>query len=193
MPVTIVRQCLTLAATHSLDEVVIVSCHCQHAQTTLLHVVFTVLSPPSLILWDTCNRAQNSACFPWLQFKVLELCLRASLDQVLLGQLSDDLVISNLVIVVQNRNGGCHTLKIGHVIGTVDEPHLTTVSLNLNHYILVHKHLITNTKSRSVSFELNKIYFYIVSSIFESILKYQIQVRLLQIDISNTYFHPCTK
>ncbi|KAF7830938.1 protein SMAX1-LIKE 8-like [Senna tora] len=103
-PVGVARQCLTPDAARALDEAVSVARRRGHAQTTSLHAVSALLSPPSSILRDACARARNSAYSPRLQFKALELCLSVSLDRVPSTQLADDPPVSNSLMAAIKRS-----------------------------------------------------------------------------------------
>ncbi|KAI3705030.1 hypothetical protein L1987_75260 [Smallanthus sonchifolius] len=81
-PVNIARQCLSPEAIQILDEAVSVAHRRCHAQTSSLHAVSALLSPPSSPLREACGRARNSAYSSCIQSKALELCLGAALDRL---------------------------------------------------------------------------------------------------------------
>ncbi|KAI3809144.1 hypothetical protein L1987_25114 [Smallanthus sonchifolius] len=81
-PVNIARQCLSPEAIQILDEAVSVAHRRCHAQTSSLHAVSALLSPPSSPLREACGPARNSAYSSRIQSKALELCLGAALDRL---------------------------------------------------------------------------------------------------------------
>ncbi|XP_064984145.1 protein DWARF 53-LIKE-like [Musa acuminata AAA Group] len=99
-PVSSARACLAAEAAAALDNGVTVARRRSHAQTTSLHVVYSLLSstssssPPSSysssascsILRDALSRARSAAYSPRLQFKALELCFGVALDRLPSGQ-----------------------------------------------------------------------------------------------------------
>ncbi|KAK9069108.1 hypothetical protein SSX86_013224 [Deinandra increscens subsp. villosa] len=81
-PVSSARQCLTDEAARALDDAVSVARRRSHSQTTSLHAVSALLSPPTSTLRDACARAHSLAYSPRLQFRALELCVGVSLDRL---------------------------------------------------------------------------------------------------------------
>ncbi|RRT85599.1 hypothetical protein B296_00002967 [Ensete ventricosum] len=98
-PVSNARACLAAEAAAALDNAVTVARRRSHAQTTSLHVVYSLLSSTSSsssssysssascsILRDALSRARSAAYSPRLQFRALELCFGVALDRLPSGQ-----------------------------------------------------------------------------------------------------------
>ncbi|GJN28520.1 hypothetical protein PR202_gb16658 [Eleusine coracana subsp. coracana] len=82
-PVAAARQCLAPAAVTALDAAVASARRRAHAQTTSLHLVFSLLAPNAPpLLRDALNRVRSAAYSPRLQLKALDLCFAVSLDRL---------------------------------------------------------------------------------------------------------------
>uniref|UniRef100_A0A7C9DHC7 Clp R domain-containing protein n=1 Tax=Opuntia streptacantha TaxID=393608 RepID=A0A7C9DHC7_OPUST len=81
-PVSTAKQCLNSEASHALEEAVSVARRRGHAQTTSLHAVSAFLSLSPSQLREACVRARNTALYPHVQLKALDLCLSVSLDRL---------------------------------------------------------------------------------------------------------------
>ncbi|KAG5567012.1 hypothetical protein RHGRI_002542 [Rhododendron griersonianum] len=89
-PVSTARQCLTDEAARALDDAVSVARRRSHSQTTSLHAVSALLSPPTSALRDACARSRSSSYSPRLQFRALELSVGVSLDRLPTAKGVDD-------------------------------------------------------------------------------------------------------
>lgn len=109
-PVSAARQCLASDSASALDAAVAAAHRRSHAQTTSLHVVFALLSPPSSpspsLLRDALARARSSAYSPRLQFKALDLCFSVALDRLPSSSASegDEPPVSNSLMAAIKRS-----------------------------------------------------------------------------------------
>ncbi|KAF0889657.1 hypothetical protein E2562_030138 [Oryza meyeriana var. granulata] len=82
-PVPAARQCLSPAAVTALDAAAASARRRAHAQTTSLHLISSLLTPPSPpLLRDALARARSAAYSPRVQLKALDLCFAVSLDRL---------------------------------------------------------------------------------------------------------------
>lgn len=103
-PVSTARQCLTDEAARALDDAVSVARRRSHSQTSSLHAVSALLSPPSSTLRDACARSRSSSYSPRLQFRALELSVGVSLDRLPTAKGVDDPPVSNSLMAAIKRS-----------------------------------------------------------------------------------------
>ncbi|CAL5334012.1 unnamed protein product [Camellia sinensis] len=141
-PVSSARQCLTDEAARALDAAVSVARRRSHAQTTSLHAVSALLSPPSSTLRDACSRAPSSVYSPRLQFRALELSVGVSLDRIPTSKADDDdpPVANSLMAAIKrsqaNQRRHPYTFHLYQQVQNQSQSSVSCVKVEMKHFIL---------------------------------------------------------
>ncbi|KAI8016323.1 Protein SMAX1-LIKE 7 [Camellia lanceoleosa] len=141
-PVSTARQCLTDEAARALDAAVSVARRRSHAQTTSLHAVSALLSPPSSTLRDACSRAPSSVYSPRLQFRALELSVGVSLDRIPTSKADDDdpPVANSLMAAIKrsqaNQRRHPYTFHLYQQVQNQSQSSVSCVKVEMKHFIL---------------------------------------------------------
>ncbi|KAL7264293.1 hypothetical protein ACSBR1_002281 [Camellia fascicularis] len=141
-PVSTARQCLTDEAARALDAAVSVARRRSHAQTTSLHAVSALLSPPSSTLRDACSRAPSSVYSPRFQFRALELSVGVSLDRIPTSKADDDdpPVANSLMAAIKrsqaNQRRHPYTFHLYQQVQNQSQSSVSCVKVEMKHFIL---------------------------------------------------------